>query len=70
MKTLAWILPVLAAIAFGGSLFVETRLAPMIGVVLLGLAIAYAMWMNKHDDESWRKAERAARRQNRERGRT
>jgi len=70
MKRFSLVLIGLAAIAFSLSVFAETRLAPLIGAVLLLSAIGYAMWLNKTDSQnSYRKAERAARRQRVERAR-
>lgn len=70
MKRFSFFLIALAAIAFGLSIFIETRLAPIIGATLLLATIGYSMWLNKTDSQSnYRRAERAARRQQAERAR-
>jgi Ca2+/Na+ antiporter len=66
MKPYAWIIAVLAAIAFVASLLVDTRFAPLVGAVLLAAAIGYAMWINKTDRKSLVEAERATREHRRE----
>jgi len=70
MRIFAWIIAALAAIGFALSFMLDTRLAPLVGVVLLSLAIAYATWTTrKAGTANYRRAERATRQNRLERER-
>ena len=71
MKIFGWIVAVLAALAFAFSFYAETRIAPLVGAVLLFGSIAYATWITQTSDrKTLLKAERATRNRNNERARS
>ena len=72
MNKLAIAIIVGALIIFGGSLLIDTRLAPFIGAAFLAIGIIYATIRNKTAGKAnLEKAERATRRRQEERaGRT
>ena len=68
MKLFAWMIAAFAAIAFAGSFLAETRLAPLVGAILLAASIAYATWINQTSSRAnLLRAERATMRQRQER---
>jgi len=70
MKIFSYVLIAMAALAFGLAVFVESRIAPLVGAPILLGTIGYAMWLNKSAaDGSFAKAERATRMRRRERAR-
>jgi len=62
MKIFAWIVVALTAIGFALSFLLDTRLAPLVGAVLLFLAMAWATVRTKTAGRAnFDRAERAAR---------